>query len=195
MRLHRDPLKFGRTLCELASSTSGSMRKICGLDLSPTRIGIAISDYAQQVAIPLAVLRNALPNSRLGFSVRCGDDPIIQRLRLEPIVALVVGWPLPLEAGGAQHSVRLMETKRMVSKLPEILSNIARPDMPVLLHDERFSTVMARVQASEMSTKQVEQAGGLDALAAANILQEYLDYAARSHTLLNSIDREREGSK
>lgn len=83
----------------------------------------------------------------------------------------------------------------MVSKLPEILSNIARPDMLVLLHDERFSTVMARVQASEMSTKQVEQAGGLDALAAANILQEYLDYAARSHTLLNSIDREREGSK
>lgn len=163
------------------------MRKLCGLDLSPTRIGIAISDYAQQVAIPLAVLRNALPHSRLGFRVRREDDAIIQRLQLEPIMALVVGWPLPLESGGEKRSLRLMETKKMINKLPEILAKVARPGMPVLLHDERFSTVMARVQASEMSIDQVEQTGGLDALAAANILQEYLDYAARSHTLLSSM--------
>lgn len=184
MRLYRDPLKFSKMLRELAGPTLGGMNKVCGLDLSPTRIGIAISDPAQQVAIPLAVLRNALANSRLGFGVRCDDTLIIRRLQPEPIAALVVGWPLPLEPSGRERSSRLRETRQMIDRLPTILPNIVRPDTPILLHDERFSTVMARVRASEMSAVQLAQAGGLDALAAASILQEYLDYAARSHTLL-----------
>ena len=175
MKLFRDPLEFSKIISTLKG-------KLCGLDLSPNRIGIALSDIRREISLPMAVLHND-PNrtNTRSFIPISKDKAIICRLRQEYVAGWVVGWPLDLQPGPSQQR-RLNETLHQLQQLPMLL----RMDMSnVLLHDERFSTVMGRVQAAEW-TDGGASVGGIDALAASVILKEFLDYASRSHTLLQN---------
>lgn len=179
MKLYRDPLEFSK----IVSTIKG---KLCGLDLSPNRIGIALSDSRREISLPMAVLQNDpnRPNTR-SFIPLPKDKATLCRLRQEHIAGWVVGWPLDLQPGPSQQR-RLDETLYQLEQLPMLL----RMDMSnILLHDERFSTVMGRVQAAEWADGGAS-VGGIDALAASVILKEFLDYASRSHTLLQSHQRQ-----
>ena len=130
-----------------------------GIDLGDRRVGIAVCDSAGTVATPVQTL------------VRSGDA----RRDLESIADLVqeweaeivvVGLPLSLDgsAGPAARSA-LAQT----AKLRQVLG------VPVVSHDERLTTVIAHRRLAEQDVDGRARRGMVDQVAAAVMLQSWLD--------------------
>jgi putative Holliday junction resolvase len=123
------------------------------LDVGEERIGIAISDETGLVARPLkTITREPGPGSFL---------KIADMVEEERIEAIIVGLPL-LQDGSKGKQVG--STRAYVRGLEEHV------DVPIEYWDERFSTNRAQEIVDENHSKHP-----LDAVAAAVILQEYLD--------------------
>ena len=128
--------------------------RLIGLDPGLRRIGVALS--VGSVALPLAVVERS--------------NGWIERIRgivAEYSVDLIaVGVPLAL--GGSTTESTLMARQF----IDELTAGIA---LPVVEVDERFSSLAAEraLSASGVSTR--KQRGKVDDLAAADILQRYLD--------------------
>ena len=130
-----------------------------GVDLGSKRVGIAISDSDGTLATPYEVVH------------RSGDRDRDHR-RIAGIVAeveaeiVVVGLPLSLDgregraAQGARHEAGLLE---------------AVVGVPVVLHDERFTTVTAERSLMEQNLRASERRKVVDKVAAAVLLQAWLD--------------------
>ena len=136
--------------------------RILGLDVGERRVGIAISDPTGTVVRPLQTLVRGS---------REEDFAVVAALVAEHDVGLVVvGQPLSLngtEGPQARRVARYMEA--LATRLP----------VPVVPWDERFTTVAAHEilrQSRGKKKRQRARAGGeIDAVAAAVILQSYLD--------------------
>lgn len=134
-----------------------------GIDYGTRRIGIAVSDEGGRLATPLAVLEVTSPEIGLR---RVGELVAEHNARV-----LVVGLPLNMDdsEGPAAASVR-----KWAAQLSEGTGR------PVVFVDERLSsfeagqTLKARKQAGERMTRRGRKQR-LDALAAAQLLQSYLD--------------------
>jgi putative holliday junction resolvase len=130
-----------------------------GLDLGDRRIGVALSDPDGVLATPYETVQ------------RVGDRPREHR-RLAELVAetgaevVVVGLPLSLsgDAGPAAHKVR-----REVDALRATL------DVPVETYDERLTTVTADRSLQAMRVKGARRRQVVDQVAAAVLLQAWLD--------------------
>jgi putative holliday junction resolvase len=135
--------------------------RVLGLDLGDARIGVAISDDGRRLALPIGTIRTGAP----------ADLKSIAELVREHSVALVIlGYPLLLsgEAGErAHHAERFAEALRAI--LP----------VPVLLQDERLSTVEAERALRATGAKGRVRRRHVDRSAATVILQSWLDAAAR----------------
>ncbi|PJF18630.1 hypothetical protein PSACC_01555 [Paramicrosporidium saccamoebae] len=171
--IFRDPRKFW----EATYSRDGlnqivHRRKIAGLDLSPRRIGIAVSDDIQEFALPIGVFH--VRRKGIHLELQQPNKPLIQKMRCEAnsIAGWVVGWPLTL---AGEESYRTEETLTIIEQC-QILLGIQFEN--ILLHDERYSTILAR---SDSLDQPKGHQVGLDALAASRILQEYLDLSSRQH--------------
>jgi putative Holliday junction resolvase len=126
---------------------------VLALDYGAARTGVAISDATQTLARPLGVVDRA--GSPAGL-VR-----IAELVAEHDVELVVVGLPLTL-AGTAGAQAR--ETDEFVALLREHVT------VPVGTHDERFTTALAQRTASGAPE---------DALAAAHLLQSWLDRQAR----------------
>ena len=131
--------------------------RVLGLDLGDARIGVAISDDARRMAVPLGTVRTGAP-----ADVRA----IAELIREHGVTLVVVGHPLLLsgEAGDRAH-----HAERFAAAIGEAL------DVPVLLQDERLSTVEAERSLREAGIKGPERRRVVDRTAAAVILQAWLD--------------------
>ena len=139
-------------------------KRIMGVDLGGVRIGIAVSDASNILATPHSVL------------MRNRDDQETIRALLalaesEDIGEIVVGIPKGLSATNnhAENSTReflAALTKRSTVKISEI--------------DERFTTVMATRRLRDTGHTAKSMKGKIDAMAAAEILQNYLDHHGNS---------------
>lgn len=146
--------------------------KLASLDLSPRRVGIAISDASREFAVPRGVLNIHRKDGITLDTTREGHYLIKQlRREVQNVTGWVIGWPLDLSG---KEGYRTMETFVLIEQLQVLLGTTFGN---VLLHDERFTTVLARADLLEYP-----QAShiGIDALAAARILQEYLDLSNRN---------------
>ena len=127
------------------------------IDFGDKRTGLAVCDADETIASPLAVLtgQGALP------------ERIAEVIKTQQIDAVVFGLPLNMDGteGGRVKIVR---------KFAEELA--AFIDVPVQFHDERLSSFDAegKFAGSELTRKQKKRR--LDAVAAASILQSFLDY-------------------
>jgi putative Holliday junction resolvase len=131
--------------------------RVMAVDPGEKRIGLAISDPTGTIANPLSIIKHVS---------RAVDAAIIAGLAQENGVELVVvGQSLDDEGPGmrARQAQRLAEAIRLQSPLP------------VNLWDESSSTQIARKIRLEMGVKRRKRNGHLDDLAAAVILQDYLD--------------------
>jgi putative pre-16S rRNA nuclease len=128
-----------------------------GLDLGDARIGVAVSDDERRLAVPVGTVRTGAP----------ADLRAIAALVTERAATLVViGHPLLLsgEAGErAHHAERFAEALRSFLEIP------------VVLQDERLSTVEAERSLREAGASGRERRRAADRSAAAVILQSYLD--------------------
>ena len=133
-----------------------------GIAAGERRVGVAISDELRLLASPLCVLDRAR-----------GLAPVLDTLtevaKREGIAQMVVGLPLNADGSLGQQARRAQVFARVASRVL---------GLPVELWDERLSTKEAEaiVRAQGRSTRRVRQRGELDAIAAAVILQDYLDH-------------------
>ena len=140
------------------------MSRVLGVDLGTRRIGLAISDATGSLATPLKVLHRAKDH--------LGDHAAIVATALEEEAErIVIGWPRSLsgEDGPAARAVH--------DEVDELRS-VAGPDLPIELHDERFTTVTATQHLRDAGRRRTRDS--IDAAAAAVILQTYLDGPGRS---------------
>ena len=135
-----------------------------GVDLGSRRIGLAISDTTGTLATPLTVLQRA---SRPALD----HEAIVAAAYEEDAQRIVVGLPRSLSGrdGPAARSVR--------AEVAELRA-LAGEDLPVELHDERFTTVTATRNLREAGQRRLRES--VDAAAAAVILQSYLDGPGRA---------------
>jgi len=124
--------------------------RVLALDYGVARCGCAISDPTGTLATPIEpVLR---PATRKGFARVC------DLVREREAGRVVVG--LPLSLSGAD-SAQTRETRAWAARLAE------RVTVPVELHDERFTTLMASRDPGDLTSSE-------DSRAAAHLLTGWL---------------------
>ena len=140
--------------------------RLLALDVGDRRVGVAVSDPLGLVARPLTVIVRRS---------REEDYRAIARLVTEyEATGVVVGHPVNM-SGDVGPQARRVE--RYASGLAEHLH------VPLVLWDERLSTAEAEGLLREAGESSREYRGRLDAVAAAVILQSYLDAVEeREHT-------------
>lgn len=129
-----------------------------GIDLGERRIGVALSDEGGVIASPRETVERK-GNRR--------DIPLLLDIaRRENVGEILVGMPLSLDGSeGAQA--------RKVARFVEALR--AETDLTVTTWDERLSTVSAERALLEADVSREKRRRAIDRVAAAIILQSYLD--------------------
>jgi putative holliday junction resolvase len=131
--------------------------RVLGLDLGDVRIGVAISDPDRRLALPLGTIHTGAP---------ADVKAVASLVRDHDVTFVVVGHPLLLsgEAG---------ERARHAEAFAEALRSFL--DVPVVLHDERLSTVEAERALREAGARGRRRRAVVDRSAATVILQAHLD--------------------
>ena len=122
--------------------------RILALDAGEARCGCAVCDPTGTVVTPLAVVPR--PATRRGL------DSLARLVKEREIEQIVVGLPLTLRG---EEGDQARWTRRFAERLGE------RVDVPIAMHDERFTT------------RQAERTGGeaaADSRAAAHLLEAFL---------------------
>jgi putative holliday junction resolvase len=150
--------------------------RILGVDWGELRIGLALSDETQTLASPLETLQR-----------RAGKRfPMTRFLELSTLhrpVGVVVGLPLAPEGGDAESTVAARQ-------LAEALHR--HSGLPLELWDERMSTARALATIREQGGSTRGRRADVDALAAAVLLQHFLD--ARRKRAEGATESTRENS-
>ncbi|MEJ2734161.1 MAG: Holliday junction resolvase RuvX [Anaerolineae bacterium] len=137
--------------------------KLMALDVGERRVGVAVSDTTGVLATPLMVVRR---------KSKVEDFYTFARLvREQGVEGLVIGHPLNAD-GNAGPQARRVE--RYAAALLEALSAEGLT-LQMFLWDEHMSTQRAQQLMIEAGRKARERRGRIDAVAAAVILQDYLD--------------------
>ena len=129
-----------------------------GLDIGDKRIGVALGDPTGTLASPFTILEGGDEMA----SIEAIADIVIQR----QVIQIVVGLPRSMDGSIGKQAEKV---EAFVQKLR------TRIEVPVIFRDERLSTVSARRLRREVNTKRAKQKVRDDAVAAALILQGYLD--------------------
>lgn len=135
--------------------------RVIGVDLGAKRIGIALSDPSRVIASPLVVLSRPKGNAGLHRALRDLIDEWEATL-------IVVGLPLSLSGrdGPAAKAARV-EVAAMQMHFGD--------EIPVVLHDERLTTTEAQRSLAEAGLRGRDQTPVVDKVAAAVMLQAFLD--------------------
>ena len=134
------------------------MKRFIGIDYGNARTGVAVSDPLGIFASPA----ETVPSAKI-------IEYLQKYSRTETIERFVVGYPLNLNGAPAQCA-------------PDVDKFIARlrkefPDVPIVLEDERFTTVLAHRAMIDGGMKKSARRdkNSVDRISAAIILQSYLD--------------------
>ncbi len=133
-----------------------------GIDAGERRVGIALSDEMRLLASPLAVLDRA-------HGLAPVLDALIDVARTEGVTHMVVGLPLNADGTQGRQARRAQDFARVAERVVGV---------PVEMWDERLSTQEAEsiVRGQGRNMRRVRERGQLDAIAAAVILQDYLNH-------------------
>jgi putative Holliday junction resolvase len=131
---------------------------VLAFDYGEKRIGVAVGESMLKVAHPLTTI-NAEQNE-VKFSQIAN---IVQEWRPS---LLVVG--LPMHMDGEAHLLTQL-SKKFAQRLE------GRFNLPVMMVDERLSSVEAAQNLTAAGVKGIKQKAKLDAVAAQTILQSYFD--------------------
>ena len=133
--------------------------RLLALDWGELRIGLALSDESQVLATPLETLRR-----REGK--RFPMPRFLQLVALHNPVGLVVGLPLSLEGTEGDSALAAREVASTVTR---------RTGLPLEMWDERMSTARALAAIREQGGSTRGRKADVDSLAAAVLLQHFLD--------------------
>jgi len=134
------------------------MARCLGLDVGEKRIGVALSDPAGILASPLTIVE------------RTDDEPALQAIvdiiERHQVSKIIAGLPRSMNG-------RLGDQAQRVKVFIDELSHLT--EAPVEFRDERLTTVAAQRLMRATPTRKARRKRRDDAIAAALILQGYLD--------------------
>lgn len=142
---------------EASGAEAAEKGAVLGLDLGQSRIGVALSDPGRRVAVPLGTIRTGAPDDVKAIAALVTEHAVTE---------IVVGHPLSLSGEAreaADHAERFAEALRGFFSIP------------VVLHDERLSTVEANRLLDGAGVNRRGRRDVIDQAAAVVILQSYLD--------------------
>ncbi len=130
-----------------------------GLDLGTKRIGVAVSDSEGLLATPIEVIARQKDAHQDHLAV-------VELVKEWEVNIVVVGMPYSLDG---QEGPMAQKTLEEVKSLSDILP------VPVVTYDERLTTVTAERSLREQGVSSKEGRKVIDQLAAAVLLQAWLD--------------------
>ncbi len=144
-------------------SAPGDQGPVLGLDLGDARIGVAISDDARRLAVPVGTVHVGQPPGELVAIAELAKD--------RGVTLIVVGLPLSLRG---ERGTRAGHADAFTQALAGVV------EVPIELQDERLSTVEAERALAAAGSRGRERRRVVDASAATVILQSWLDAHGRN---------------
>lgn len=131
------------------------MRRCLGIDYGSKRVGLALSDPLGLTASPLAVVDR-----------RLAVEEIVAIAKERDVGTIVIGLPTGL---GGDEGTSAADARKLGDELALATGVV------VVFHDERFTSKMAESALLESGMRRRERKETVDKVAAAIILQDYLD--------------------
>lgn len=135
------------------------MQRVLGIDFGDARIGIAVSDLLGMTAQPVTTVHETHPERQM--------EKILEYVKEYDPKTIVVGNPKNMDGSQGERSEITQEFARRLQE---------RVPVPVVMWDERLSSVSAHRTLAESGVSGKKRKGKVDVLAAAFILQGYLDF-------------------
>ena len=133
--------------------------RFVGLDLGSKRIGVSICDEMQSIATPYKTIN------------KTNTDTLIEELKIiikeNNVEGIIVGNPINMNGS----------LGRSAQSVKDVATNISKSiNIPIILWDERLSTVGAFNLSSQLDVNVSKRVKSIDQNAAAFILQGAIDY-------------------
>ena len=145
------------------------MMRIMGLDYGSKTIGVAISDPLGLTAQGIEIIRREDEN-KLRKSLRRIEE-LVSEYQVEEIV---LGFPKNMNNTIGERAQKSLELKEMLER---------RCGLPVIMWDERLTTVEANRTLMESGVRRENRSKYVDMIAAVFILQGYLEAKANTGTV------------
>ena len=142
--------------------------RILGLDYGSRTVGVAVSDPLGITAQPLEIVRRKSENKLRQTLARIKE--LAKEYQAE---MFVLGLPKNMNNTLGERADKSLEFKDMLER---------RTGLPVVMWDERLTTVAANRAMMEGGVRRENRGQYVDALAAALILQGYLDSLGTKET-------------
>ncbi|WP_422375991.1 Holliday junction resolvase RuvX [Roseibium sp.] len=132
--------------------------RLIGLDLGTKTIGLALSDLGRGIASPMETIR------RKKFTLDA--ERLLQICAEQGVGGFVLGLPLNMDGS---EGPRAQATRAFARNLSQ------KTDLPITYWDERLSTAAVTRTLLEADSSRAKRAEAVDKMAAAFILQGFLD--------------------
>ena len=139
--------------------------RIMGLDFGSKTVGTAVSDPLLVTAQSLEIIRRKSPDKLRRTLAEI--EGLVEQYGVQTIV---LGYPKNMNNTEGERCEKTKEFKRMVEQ---------RTNLPVILWDERLSTVAADRIMMDSGVRRENRKEYVDKIAAGIILQGYLDSLAQ----------------
>ena len=140
--------------------------RVMGLDYGSKTMGVAISDELMMIATGLEIIRRDSEKKIRKTLIRI--DELIAEYNIGKIV---LGLPKNMNNTLGERAEKSLELKETLER---------RTGLEVIMWDERLSTVSAHKEMMEAGIRREDRGNYVDSIAAAIILQGYLDSVAGS---------------
>lgn len=131
--------------------------RLIGLDVGTKTIGTALCDAGWSFASPALLIRRT--------KFQKDKAALAELIKAQAVVGLVIGLPINLDGS---ESPRSQSTRAFAQNLKDM-------GLPILLQDERWSTVAVTRTLIEQDASRAKRAELVDKMAAAYILQGAID--------------------
>ncbi|MDE7301106.1 MAG: Holliday junction resolvase RuvX, partial [Clostridia bacterium] len=140
------------------------LERFVAFDIGDKRIGVAISDPFNTYALPSETYH------RKGFKE---DVAALAKIAKDKSATTII-CGLPVNFDGSE-ALQTEKTRRFIEALQGVV------DIPIVCEDERFTTQMAHEVLISEGMRREKRKNYVDALAAANILDGYLQRIKKSN--------------
>lgn len=148
--------------------------RILGLDFGSKTVGVAVSDGLGITAQGLEIIRRTSENKLRQTCARI--EALIEEYKVGTIV---LGFPKNMNNTVGERAEKSLAFKEMLER---------RTGLPVVMWDERLTTVEANRTLIEGGVRRENRKEYVDKLAAVYILQGYLDYLSMKKDTLGQSE-------
>lgn len=133
------------------------MGRIIAFDIGDKRVGVAISDPFNEMALPLETYWRKGFERDIDYLINLAKDKYAE--------TIVCGLPVNFDG---TESEQTQKTREFIARLSE------KTDIKVVSADERFTTMQARRVLLEADMRREKRKDVIDKIAASYILEDYL---------------------